>query len=100
MELPVLLAVDDDPEALGAIERELDERYGRHYQVVCLRTPAEATARLAEWAGLGVDVALVLAAQELPGMAGGDLLGSVRSWYPHARRALLLEWGQWGQNPT
>ena len=92
--------MDDDVEALALIERELDDRYGRHYQVVCLRTPAEANERLAEWAESGVDVALVLAADELPGTPGGELLGSVRRWHPHARRALLVEWGQWGQNPT
>ena len=46
---PVLLAVDDDETLLGDIERELRDRYARHYQVVCVRSPAEARARLADF---------------------------------------------------
>ena len=39
---PVLLAVDDDAESLAAVERELVERYGRHYSVRCVRSPDDA----------------------------------------------------------
>ena len=28
------------------------------------------------------------------------MLAEVRRTQPHARRALLIEWGDWGQNPT
>ena len=47
MDQPAIVAVDDDFEALSAVERELGERYGRHYSVVCLQSPAEARTRLA-----------------------------------------------------
>jgi hypothetical protein len=36
MSEPVLVAVDDVVDALREIERELDDRYGRHSRVVCL----------------------------------------------------------------
>ncbi len=100
MDRPVLLAVDDDAQGLGAVEQELDERYGRHYDVVCVRSPEQARQRLEEWAADGVAVAVVLAAQSLPGTTGSQLLDEVRPLHPHARRALLVEWGDWGQNPT
>jgi hypothetical protein len=48
--MPVLLAVDDDADGLEEVARELDDRYGRHYTVVCLRSPIEAKARLEEHA--------------------------------------------------
>ena len=32
---PVILVVDGDPAGLAAIERELLDRYARHYDVVC-----------------------------------------------------------------
>ena len=99
MDLPVLLAVDD-AETLSAVERELLERFGRHYRVVCLSTVEAARACLTELADSGVDVALVLAAQWLPGTTGSELLAEVRRTHPLARRALLIEWGDWGQNPT
>ena len=42
MPRPVLLAMDDDADLLADVERELQDRYGRHYEVVCLRSPADA----------------------------------------------------------
>jgi thioredoxin reductase (NADPH) len=100
MDPPAIVAVDDDPVALKAVERELDERYGRHYNVVCLRSPVDARTRLEQFAAAGVDVALVLAVQGLSGTTGSQVLDEVRRTHPHARRALLIEWGDWGQNPT
>jgi thioredoxin reductase (NADPH) len=100
MALPVLLAVDDDAATLGDVERELQDRYARHYRVVCLRSPVEARSLLEDLAGSGVDVALVLAGQWLPGITGSEVLGDVRRLHPHARRALLIAWGDWGQKPT
>lgn len=100
MDPPTIVAVDDNPEALNAVERELGDRYGRHYSVVCLRSPADARTRLEEFAASGVDVALVLAAQWLSGTTGSQVLDEVRRTHPQARRALLIDWGDWGQNPT
>ena len=46
MRPPVLLAVDEDESGLRDVERELVDRYARHYEVVCLASAAEARARL------------------------------------------------------
>ena len=43
MALPVLLAVDDDPEKLGIAEEELRERYSRDYTVLTELSCAAAT---------------------------------------------------------
>ena len=53
MSRPVLVAVDEDAEALQDIERELRERYARHYRVVCMRSADEALACLEELAAAG-----------------------------------------------
>jgi thioredoxin reductase (NADPH) len=97
---PVLLAVDEDPEGLRDVERELSDRYGRHYRVICMRSASEAHDRLEELAAAGEDVALVLAGQCLSGMTGSELLDQARHLHPHARRGLLIEWGQWGNRAT
>lgn len=100
MTLPVLLVVDGDADALAGVERELQDRYGRHYDVVCVRSPAEARSRLGELEASGAEVALVLASRELEDTTGADLLHDVARAHPHARRGLLIEWGDWGQKAT
>jgi thioredoxin reductase (NADPH) len=99
MSQPVLLAVDDAG-SLSDLESELRDRYARHYTVVCLRSPVEARARLVELAGSGIEVALVLAGQWLDGMTGSELLDDAGRLHPHAKRLLLIAWGDWGQKAT
>ena len=70
---PVLVAVDEDAGALQDIERELCDRYARHYRVICMRSPQEALASLEDLAAGDEEVALVLAGQWLTGMTGSDL---------------------------
>ena len=94
---PVLLAVDDDESLLSDIERELHDRYARHYQVVCLRSPAEARAHLADFAASGAEVALVLAGRSSAGVPASELLAEVRKLHPRAKRALVVAFGDWGQ---
>jgi thioredoxin reductase (NADPH) len=97
---PVILAVDADPDALRDIEETLRDRYGRHYRVECLCSPFEARDRLDALAAAHEDVAVVLAAQWLDGMTGSDLLDTARRFHPHAKRAMILHWGQWGDPAT
>jgi thioredoxin reductase (NADPH) len=97
---PVLLAVDEDVGALGDVERELRDRYARHYRVMCMRSPHEARGCLEDLAAAGEDVALVLAGQWLSGMTGSELLEEARHLHPHAKRGLLIAWGGWGNRET
>jgi thioredoxin reductase (NADPH) len=94
---PVLLAIDEDESLLGDIERELNDRYARHYQVVCVRSPAEARAHLTDFAASGVEVALVLAARSATDVPASELLAEVRHVHPRAKRALVVAFGDWGQ---
>ncbi|HVY77237.1 MAG TPA: FAD-dependent oxidoreductase [Solirubrobacterales bacterium] len=100
MSAPVLVAIDEDPRALGDVERELVDRYARSYRVVCLSSADEGVAELEALAKAGEDVALVLAAQWLNWTTGSELLGRVRNLHPHAQRGLLIEWGSWGDGRT
>jgi thioredoxin reductase (NADPH) len=97
---PVLVAVEEDAGALGDVERELRDRYARHYRVISMRSPHEARACLEDLAAAGEDVALVLAGQWLSGMTGSELLDDARHLHPHAKRGLLIAWGTWGDRPT
>ncbi len=97
---PVLFAVDEDERALGAIERELVDRYARSYRVVCVSSAEEAMAELRALREAGEDVALVLAAQSFEGMTGGELLGRAREIHAQVQRGLLIDWGSWGDGHT
>ena len=97
---PVLLAVDEDADALREIEQQLSDRYGRHYRVTCTQSALEARAWLGELAGAGTRVALILAGQWLSGMTGSELLDEARHLHPHAKRGLLIDWGGFGDQAT
>lgn len=101
MARPIILAVHDDRAALDEVEAALLERYATSYRVVCVSSADEARAVLAQPESSDDNLALVLAGQWLPGgSTGTDLLDEVWSMHPRARRALLIEWGEWGQTPT
>jgi hypothetical protein len=42
MDSPVILAVDEDPDALRNIDQELNDRYARHYSVRALPSATKA----------------------------------------------------------
>ena len=86
---PVLLAVDDDPEVLGAIERDLREHYRKQFRVVKASSPEEALDVARQLKVRGVPIALFLVDQRMPGMSGTELLREVRKLHPDARKVLL-----------
>ena len=100
MPRPWLVAVEEDPQALDDLQRELRARYARDYGVECLGSAEAAVARLGELASSEEPVALVLAGQWLSGMTGTELLGEARHLHPHAKRGLVIEWGGWGDPAT
>jgi thioredoxin reductase (NADPH) len=100
MARPLLLAVDADSESLSRIETHLQRRFGADYRVRGEDSSAAALALLQTCADRGQPVAVVLADQWLPGVAGAELLGKVRTLHPDARRALLVPWGAWSERRT
>ncbi|MGE3835999.1 MAG: FAD-dependent oxidoreductase [Acidimicrobiia bacterium] len=96
MSEPVLVVVDADPELREMVERELRDRYGRHYGVESFGSGPEALALLERLADAGRDVALVLAGQQGDGSTSHELLEAARRLHPHARRAALFAWGEQG----
>src|SRR3954451_16920268 len=93
MPAPVLLAVVVDSAALGDVEREQRDRYASGYQVICTGSPDEALAILTRLSDAEEEVALVLAGLRLSETTGGELLERVGRLHPHAKRGLLVAWG-------
>lgn len=95
MSNPVVLAVDEDQDALRAVEAELIRRYALDYRLECLGDTGLALQRLTELADAGENVALVLVAKPQSATAGDGLLEHVRQLHPHAKRALLVPSDVW-----
>jgi len=99
-ELPLILAVDEDAEALERIAAEL-QRYTRDYRVVCLPSTEAALAQLDATNEPETAVAIVLAARcTMQELKGEVLLAHVHDLHPHAKRALLISWGGWADADT
>jgi thioredoxin reductase (NADPH) len=86
---PVLLAVDDDPGVLTAVERDLRQHYGREYRVVPADSGITALQTLEELRQRSEPVALLLADQRMPRMTGVGFLTQARELFPDAKRVLL-----------
>ena len=89
MSEPVILVVDDDPQVLAAIRRDLRERYQADYRILATASGESALETLGELKRRGDAVALVLSDQRMPGMLGVQLLARSRDLYPETRRVLL-----------
>jgi thioredoxin reductase (NADPH) len=89
-----ILAVDDDPAAFAALERDLSRRFSADYELFIERSPAAALRQLRDLRDRDVDVALVIAGLHLQGMSGIDLLLEAHRLHPDARRVLLIVFGE------
>jgi thioredoxin reductase (NADPH) len=89
MPKPILLSVDDDPDVLRAIERDLRTQYGADYRVIGSESPEKALDILKQLKLRNDTVALMLADQRMPRMNGVEFLQEGMQIFPEAKRALL-----------
>lgn len=97
---PVILIVDDEPEALASLRDALSRRFGGDYRVVAHASALAALEELARLRREGEEIALVIADQWMPEMTGADLLSRVHEIEPGAKRGLLVAWGDQTAAPT
>lgn len=86
---PVLITVDDDPEVLRAVERDLRRYFGEKYRILRAESGASALDALKTLKLRNAPVALLLADQRMPEMTGVEFLEQAMEFYPDAKRALL-----------
>ena len=91
---PVLFAIDDDPEVLRAVERDLRRRYtrgrnGDGYRVLRANSADSALDTLGQLKLRGDTVALFLVDQRMPRTTGVEFLEETRDLYPEAKKVLL-----------
>jgi len=86
---PLIFAVDDDPQVLRAVTRDLKKKYRKEYRVLSTTSANEALETLIELKKKGEEIALFLSDQRMPEMQGVDYLEKAAELYPGARRILL-----------
>jgi thioredoxin reductase (NADPH) len=89
MAKPVIFTVDDDPDVLQAIERDLRSRYSERYRIMRASSAGEALETLHRLKSRNDAVALLLADQRMPELDGVGFLSQATEIYPTAKRALL-----------
>jgi thioredoxin reductase (NADPH) len=97
---PIVMGVDDDHQARARLVEELEDRYGGTYRVVCPPSVGDALDVLTVARERGEPVAVVLADQWMPDSTGAEFLECARQLHPRSKRALLIEFGAWGDPPT
>jgi len=89
MNEPIIFCIDDDPQVLRAIVRDLKSQYKNKYRVLSTSSVTEALAGLLELKNKGERVALFVADQRMPEMDGVSFLVKAVEFFPDAKRALL-----------
>jgi thioredoxin reductase (NADPH) len=87
--LPVILAVDDEPLVLRAVERDLRKRYSERYRIVGATSGQEAIDAIGELAVRGTPLAMIVADQRMPRITGVDVIRQALAHFPMAKRTLL-----------
>lgn len=86
---PVILTVDDDPQVLQAVARDLRQQYGDRFRIMRADSGKTALDTLEKLKLRNETVALFLADQRMPQMSGVEFLEKGLEMYPDAKRALL-----------
>jgi thioredoxin reductase (NADPH) len=89
MSKPAIIAVDDDPQVLAAVSRDLRKHYGADYRVLRASSGPEALETLQELQGRGDVVASFVVDQRMPEMGGTEFLAKAIEFYPDAKKVLL-----------
>jgi thioredoxin reductase (NADPH) len=89
MARPIILAVDDDRAVLGAVERDLRQKYGRDYRIVRAESGAAAVQAVRQLRERNESIALFVADQRMPEMTGVEFLEQAVAVFPDARKVLL-----------
>jgi thioredoxin reductase (NADPH) len=85
--------VDDDPQVLKAIKRDLIKQYGNRFHVAQAESGQKGLEIIKQVRLSNGAVALFLVDQRMPQMTGVEFLDEAMGIYPDAKRVLLTDYG-------
>ena len=86
---PFILALDDDPAVLRAVERDLKSKFSAEYRILASDAPQKAMDAVQQLTARGDRIALFLVDQRMPHISGTEFLMDALTLQPDARRVLL-----------
>src|SRR3954471_11337587 len=89
MTQPIIFSIDDDPQVLRAITRDLKDRYRKEYRILSTPAVKEALETLKDLKNKGETIALFVSDQRMPEMEGVAFLEQALTYFPEAKRVLL-----------
>jgi len=89
MAKPAILIVDDEPQVLNAVERDLRQHYRSDYRILKALSGNEAIETVQQLKRRNTPLALFLVDQRMPVMTGTEFLTQALSFYPDAKKVLL-----------
>jgi thioredoxin reductase (NADPH) len=91
---PVILTVDDDPQVLRAVRRDLQSEYAKNYRILAAGSGTDALAVLDSLHSKAENIALFLVDQRMPSMTGVEFLIEALGRFPDAKRVLLTAYAE------
>ena len=85
MKKPILFAIDDDPQVLQAVQRDLRQEFRKEYRIISTTSASEGLEAAKELKAKGENIALFLSDQRMPEMLGVDFLEKVKIFFPDAK---------------
>jgi thioredoxin reductase (NADPH) len=89
MAKPIIMTIDDEPQVLNAIQRDLRNHYRGDYRIVKSGSGPDALEAVKQFKKRNDPLALFLVDQRMPKMSGTDFLRKAIDFYPEARKVLL-----------
>jgi thioredoxin reductase (NADPH) len=89
MAKPIIFTLDDEPQVLNAVNRDLRQHYRGDYRIMKAGSGAEALTAVQQLKQRNEPIALFLVDQRMPEMSGTEFLAETLPFYPQARKVLL-----------
>ena len=89
MRKPIIFIIDDDPQVLQAVSRDVKAEYRKDYKIMATESAQEALDSLADLKNKGEAVALFLTDQRMPEMLGVEFLAQAKAIFSDAKSILL-----------
>jgi len=86
---PVILTLDDEPQVLNAVGRDLRAHFRSDYRIISASSGRDGLDALRQLKQRNTPVALFLVDQRMPEMTGVEFLAEAQKLYPDARKVLL-----------
>lgn len=86
---PAIICVDDEEIILSSLGEQLKRSIGNNYEIELASNGWEALSLCAELEAEGINVALVISDQIMPGMSGDEFLIRLHAAYPKTLKILL-----------